>query len=25
MLCSRHDAEDVLQTVFVRIARKRHR
>jgi len=25
VLCSRHDAEDVLQTVFVRIARKRHR
>ena len=24
-LCSRHDAEDVLQTVFVRIVRKRHR
>ena len=25
MLCSPHDAEDVLQTVFVRIVRKRHR
>jgi len=25
VLCSRHDAEDVLQTVFVRIAQKRHR
>ena len=25
MLCSRPDAEDVLQTVFVRIVRKRHR
>jgi RNA polymerase sigma-70 factor (ECF subfamily) len=25
VLCSRHDAEDVLQTVFLRIARKRHR
>jgi RNA polymerase sigma-70 factor (ECF subfamily) len=25
MLCSLHDAEDVLQTVFVRIVRKRHR
>ena len=25
LLCSRHDAEDVLQTVFVRIIRKRHR
>ena len=25
LLCSRHDAEDVLQTVFLRIARKRHR
>jgi len=25
LLCSRHDAEDVLQTVFVRIVRKRHR
>jgi len=25
VLCSRHDAEDVLQTVFVRIVRKRHR
>lgn len=24
-LCSRHDAEDVLQTVFLRIVRKRHR
>jgi RNA polymerase sigma-70 factor (ECF subfamily) len=24
-LCSRHDAEDVLQTVFVRIVRKHHR
>jgi len=24
-LCSLHDAEDVLQTVFVRIVRKRHR
>ena len=24
-LCSRHDAEDVLQIVFVRIVRKRHR
>ena len=24
-LCSKHDAEDVLQTVFVRIVRKRHR
>ena len=24
-LCSRHNAEDVLQTVFVRIVRKRHR
>jgi RNA polymerase sigma-70 factor (ECF subfamily) len=24
-LCSRHDAEDVLQTVFVRIASKRHK
>ncbi len=25
VLCSRHDAEDVLQSVFVRIVRKRHR
>ncbi len=25
VLCSRHDAEDVLQTVFLTIARKRHR
>ncbi|OHB79707.1 MAG: hypothetical protein A2Z25_03105 [Planctomycetes bacterium RBG_16_55_9] len=25
MLCSLHDAEDVLQIVFVRIVRKRHR
>ena len=25
ILCSRHDAEDVLQTVFVRIVQKRHR
>ena len=25
VLCSRHDAEDVLQTVFVNIVRKRHR
>ena len=25
VLCSKHDAEDVLQTVFVRIAQKRHR
>ena len=25
VLCSRHDAEDVLQTVFVRIVSKRHR
>jgi len=25
LLCSKHDAEDVLQTVFVRIVRKRHR
>ena len=25
ILCSQHDAEDVLQTVFVRIVRKRHR
>ena len=25
LLCSRHDAEDVLQTVFVRIVHKRHR
>jgi RNA polymerase sigma-70 factor (ECF subfamily) len=25
VLCSRHDAEDVLQTVFVKIAQKRHR
>lgn len=25
VLCSRHDAEDVLQTVFVRIVRKRHK
>jgi RNA polymerase sigma-70 factor (ECF subfamily) len=25
VLCSRHDAEDVLQTVFLRIVRKRHR
>ena len=25
VLCSRHDAEDVLQTVFVRIVQKRHR
>ena len=25
MLCSKHDAEDVLQSVFVRIIRKRHR
>ena len=25
VLCSLHDAEDVLQTVFVRIVRKRHR
>ncbi|HCO92430.1 MAG TPA: hypothetical protein DIU00_00510 [Phycisphaerales bacterium] len=25
VLCSRHDAEDVLQTVFVRIVEKRHR
>lgn len=25
ILCSLHDAEDVLQTVFVRIVRKRHR
>lgn len=25
VVCSRHDAEDVLQTVFVRIVRKRHR
>jgi RNA polymerase sigma-70 factor (ECF subfamily) len=24
LLCSRHDAEDVLQTAFVRIVRKRH-
>jgi len=24
-LCSRHDAEDVLQSVFVKIAQKRHR
>ena len=24
VLCSRHDAEDVLQTVFVRIVQKRH-
>jgi RNA polymerase sigma-70 factor (ECF subfamily) len=24
-LCSRHDAEDVLQTVFIKIVRKRHR
>ena len=23
LLCSRHDAEDVLQTVFIRIVRKR--
>ena len=25
VLCSKHDAEDVLQTVFVRIVQKRHR
>jgi RNA polymerase sigma-70 factor (ECF subfamily) len=25
LLCSAHDAEDVLQTVFVKIVRKRHR
>ena len=25
ILCSRHDAEDALQTVFVRIVQKRHR
>lgn len=25
VLCSKHDAEDVLQTVFVRIVRKRHK
>jgi len=25
VLCSRHDAEDVLQAVFLRIVRKRHR
>lgn len=25
LLCAKHDAEDVLQTVFVRIVRKRHR
>lgn len=25
VLCSRHDAEDLLQTVFVRIVQKRHR
>jgi len=25
VLCSRHDAEDVLQTVFVKIVQKRHR
>jgi RNA polymerase sigma-70 factor (ECF subfamily) len=25
VLCTRHDAEDVLQTVFVRIVQKRHR
>ena len=25
VLCSKHDAEDVLQTVFVRIVHKRHR
>ena len=25
MLCSIHDAEDVLQMVFVRIVRKRHK
>jgi RNA polymerase sigma-70 factor (ECF subfamily) len=25
VLCSRHDTEDVLQTVFVRIVQKRHR
>ncbi len=25
ILCSRHDAEDVLQTVFVKIVQKRHR
>lgn len=25
VLCSRHDAEDALQTVFVRIVQKRHR
>lgn len=25
VLCSRHDAEDVLQTVFVRIVQKRHK
>ena len=25
MLCSKHDAEDVLQSVFVNIVRKRHR
>ena len=25
ILCSKHDAEDVLQTVFVRIVQKRHR
>jgi RNA polymerase sigma-70 factor (ECF subfamily) len=25
VLCSRHDAEDVLQTVFVRIVQERHR
>jgi RNA polymerase sigma-70 factor (ECF subfamily) len=25
VLCSRHDAEDVLQTVFLRIVQKRHR
>ena len=25
VLCSGHDAEDVLQAVFVRIVRKRHR
>ena len=25
MLCSLHDAEDILQTIFVRIVRKNHR
>ena len=25
VLCSRHDAEDVLQTIFVKIVQKRHR